>query len=99
PTDTYTLSLHDALPILGAHHTFARGLGGALGGRRLAPLSENPVRSLEVSPRLDQGRLAVHHRSPAPLTELLDHRRADLHHTSWLDRKSTRLNSSHDQIS
>src|SRR5206468_7019902 len=62
PTEIYTLSLHDALPILELRLFFDRALGASF--RDLA-LGEDPA-----SPYL-----------------------ADL------DRKSTRLNSSHDQIS
>src|SRR5688572_31867928 len=71
PTEIYTLSLHDALPIFGA--------GGFLdeGGNRF-----------DRHPRGDlAGDVTAH--------SVGDDEEANL----WIDRKSTRLNSSHSQIS
>src|SRR2546428_4101915 len=71
-TEIYTLSLHDALPILSRHH--GRAVRRENANRRLLQL-----RPLAL--RVGRGRLAV--ASGAEIS----------------DRKSTRLNSSHDQIS
>src|SRR5205085_9726258 len=93
PTATYTLSLHDALPIcVGEQHPV---LAPRLGIRDLA---QGPDflhrRDRESGPGLlvDQvGRrpLVVQHARLAGVE----------HPVSELDRKSTRLNSSHSQIS
>src|SRR5206468_5963088 len=91
--ETYTLSLHDALPIsdgTGARRTAARNgrqrQGFTAGCRR------TPRRSYE-----DSGEVGSDHWS------LEWHRRGVGAGSSWrrrtADRKSTRLNSSHDQIS
>src|SRR5258708_27449766 len=69
-TEIYTLSLHDALPILGIH-VFLRGGHVALDGDRAVPL---------VAPQ-----------DPHPGQPRRAH--------SGQDRKSTRLNSSHQIIS
>src|SRR5206468_11008236 len=75
-SDLYTLSLHDALPILAL----------VLATRSLLPLGE-------IERHFSQGRALP---DPAPGQRLVDS-------NSWSgtvsDRKSTRLNSSHDQIS
>src|SRR5204862_8055872 len=77
PTDIYTLSLHDALPIL-------VNFVGIAGAAQHYPLrvSRGPA---HVQPRAGQ---------PAVLRSLKPN--AD---TERLDRKSTRLNSSHVEIS
>src|SRR2546428_13934742 len=67
-TEIYTLSLHDALPICGAHRPEQNEHGQIHQERRL---SECFPRSVPDGPGVGVGR----------------------------DRKSTRLNSSHDQIS
>src|SRR5206468_12655786 len=64
PTEIYTLSLHDALPILGGPRPDARPAGDEQAG--------------------------VHHPQRLFVVAMLGEHR---------DRKSTRLNSSHDQIS
>src|SRR3989442_5751604 len=74
-TEIYTLSLHDALPILGPHQPF--------GGR-------TPRRDeVHIGTVGSQGRIAAQH--PAAIGEV---EAADV-----IDRKSTRLNSSHVRIS
>src|SRR5206468_8700023 len=81
-TDIYTLSLHDALPILPGAHEVRLGvgevhaLGGAVGRDLLFDLGDD--QPLAGRPALVQAVIAV---------------------SVELDRKSTRLNSSHDQIS
>src|SRR5712692_10259335 len=67
---------------VGADRALGRRLGGALGRRRLAALPEDLVSGLEVAPGLDEGRLAIHHRSAATLAELLHLRCADFHVSS-----------------
>src|SRR3712207_7561586 len=74
-TEIYTLSLHDALPILRAHRRFSISALSARCSRR-APASR--LLSLP-EPRLDA--------------------RQDLPPSPRVDRKSTRLNSSHANIS
>src|SRR5205085_4104900 len=71
PSVLYTLSLHDALPILVLRQVLAAGRGGQ---------QPRPDRAAGVDLRVDQ------HRQPGPVRQRLD-------------RKSTRLNSSHSQIS
>src|SRR5205809_2966528 len=75
PTQIYTLSLHDALPISGRRVGAAAARGGDAG----APRSRG---GRGRAPRIDQPPQRVHS-SVARL----------------LDRKSTRLNSSHGYIS
>src|SRR5438874_8917915 len=75
PPDTYTLSLHDALPIF-AHE--ARGLTG-----------RNPNRGLQCE--LETGEGIAEQPDAGPEPHIAER------HTS--DRKSTRLNSSHVEIS
>src|SRR5206468_6202502 len=85
PTDTHTLSLHDALPIY--YRGDARGAGGAPPAARTAALVAAAGRTggddLAARTRWDVEPGTRRRRTP-------DLRR---------DRKSTRLNSSHDQIS
>src|SRR2546430_12632483 len=70
-TEIYTLSLHDALPILsGGLLAQSRDLAGLPAGELTVPTHRKPTGA-----------------------ELADLRFA------WADRKSTRLNSSHSQIS
>src|SRR5690242_20754689 len=74
PTDIYTLSLHDALPIFAVGPDFVRAAGhGVPGGRA----------RLAVAVQAEQ-------RAEHPVGEPADEQ---------LDRKSTRLNSSHMSIS
>src|SRR5207247_6722444 len=77
PSEIYTLSLHDALPIFGARHVRA----GA--GRRPAARAAGPP----------SAQLPVH--QPRPESGPRDEQVAEL----MADRKSTRLNSSHEWIS
>src|SRR5688572_32289876 len=82
-TETYTLSLHDALPILRAR----LGPGGARGEH---------ARVLQVVVALHQH---LRQRLAAP-DERTGHRGEEQQqHDGERDRKSTRLNSSHSQIS
>src|SRR5690606_39606152 len=78
-TDSYTLSLHDALPILGADHDRRRPDRPSAPGR-------NPPRRGRPPPRL-LGSPA----RPAPAHG----RRTRTEAAERPDRKSTRLNSSH----
>src|SRR5206468_11039616 len=80
PTDIYTLSLHDALPISRAHDLPAAG--GAHG--RQDPGRERARQGEHVLAGAHAGEGAGDHRTAAAVRQ---------------DRKSTRLNSSHDQIS
>src|SRR5205085_10574657 len=91
PPSSFTLSLHDALPILGIDraadpldHLGARAVG-VLGGLDL--LAEDDV----------HGALGAHHRDLGgrPRHDQVGLVRLAAHQ----DRKSTRLNSSHSQIS
>src|SRR5207302_7103236 len=87
PTETYTLSLHDALPIYGSpgSRAQARGEGGAPGSPR-QDAQDNRARDQNAARRRWKRRGAgEHHRSPA--------------RGGRADRKSTRLNSSHVKIS
>src|SRR5690606_41188061 len=83
---TYTLSLHDALPIFGQGRDRATG-------RRQRVLRQPGSRALAPVARvlLPAGRRAAA-RHGAGLPELADH-------AAGTDRKSTRLNSSHVKIS
>src|SRR2546421_8197112 len=74
-TEIYTLSLHDALPILGRFIQLESVVEVALRGNRVVLISSHHTEILK--------RITEHRRLGA-----VD-----------LDRKSTRLNSSHDQIS
>src|SRR5206468_10057974 len=78
-SDTYTLSLHDALPIL---NMMKPGGSMTVHFADLHYLGQAP--DFSQDPKWDaSGNRATYQRRP----------------TSGLDRKSTRLNSSHDQIS
>src|SRR2546421_9342553 len=84
-TEIYTLSLHDALPISRKCPFLVRG------ERRHEPLG--PFCSVPC--RLQQRSVEVFDLVPVPMFEI-----GILEHPgSASDRKSTRLNSSHDQIS
>src|SRR5690606_41728113 len=95
-SDLYPLSLHDALPI------YARGVGGTL---RAAASRRTSVRASD----LPTTRLVVRGVTPDPV-HLSDYQHllreggsdvlpAGFVHVLALDRKSTRLNSSHVKIS
>src|SRR5699024_11474144 len=84
PTALYTLSLHDALPILRGSTGHLRGEAGA-GGSRLA--GGRGVDAAAPGPGRTGGR-------PGPAG-----RGGGARACSRLDRKSTRLNSSHVSIS
>src|SRR5206468_7104753 len=88
PPEIYTLSLHDALPISNSQ---IRGLRSRLAFARTC--GTNDVQGRCRGPRSEPLRwLLIHRPSPAELL-LADH------DPGPRDRKSTRLNSSHDQIS
>src|SRR6266571_476037 len=89
PGDEVGLAVHlhqDPDPAPGVDVGADRALGGrprgALGRGGLAALPQDLVGRLEIAPGLDQGGLAVHHRRPAALAELLHHRGVDLHDSS-----------------
>src|SRR5205085_12662724 len=95
-TAIYTLSLHDALPICGASELFAE------------MLASNPALSTtlvaETKPRADERDYrallrAQIDREKSFAAELTALRRAWARLLLEIDRKSTRLNSSHSQIS
>src|SRR5206468_12202576 len=99
PTELYTLSLHDALPI------YCRDI---FPGKMSAPHSPTQNRLLAALPAAEFDRLSPQlELVPMPLGEALYESGGKLQHVyfpttsivSLLDRKSTRLNSSHDQIS
>src|SRR5207249_11817026 len=90
PPATYTLSLHDALPIL----------------RRFLRFSETAARQAGIEPQQHQLLMAVKGLPERlkPTISVLAERMQLQHHstvelTDRLDRKSTRLNSSHVSIS
>src|SRR5206468_10411970 len=84
PPSTYTLSLHDALPIcFGIPHELEERV------RRLVGDRINAVLDLE----------AKHPRAEATRGCFASRSRTALIRSPTRDRKSTRLNSSHDQIS
>src|SRR5690349_23084448 len=88
-TEIYTLSLHDALPIFGdAERAEVRGTRAGHvrldSGRQLVDLVEQPRRG-----QRQPGRQAVQHDDAA----------GGVHAVGCEDRKSTRLNSSHVEIS
>src|SRR5207302_10940774 len=90
PSAIYTLSLHDALPI---------SLAG--GGRKLLDLSlpaaDRPVELRRAIPHRHPGRVVQHDRL-GQARAVGDRRRGHVD-VDALDRKSTRLNSSHVKIS
>src|SRR5206468_6249257 len=79
----YTLSLHDALPI------------SRLDGVELLPLPKRPATRAAVALFALRAGLGLLVRSPRRLLKLVRNLRRQVP----ADRKSTRLNSSHDQIS
>src|SRR5206468_11015269 len=97
PPDTYPLSLHDALPISDVarpivplqrlHGAVGHALDRALHGP-LPLVDDEPHELRNVAAPLAQGRNA-NREDAQPVVQIV----------AELDRKSTRLNSSHDQIS
>src|SRR5207249_11840834 len=90
--DIYTLSLHDALPILG--HLLARQsmfISMLLGGRVVYIYTGKDITAAHAQPR-EQGLNDTH------FDAFLKHSRA-AQSIEVRDRKSTRLNSSHVSIS
>src|SRR5207244_7941279 len=85
PTNTHTLSLHDALPILSADAV------AAAPAPRPVPAPDGGRRYLVAKPRPRRCRAAHRHRQ--------DLCRPAGHRARRPDRKSTRLNSSHQIIS
>src|SRR5690606_42100043 len=85
PTELYTLSLHDALPICAVARPRRRRRSGAPAGYRRASPVARRQRSARNRRRADRDReAAIETPTAAPRRE---------------DRKSTRLNSSHVKIS
>src|SRR5206468_10148661 len=94
-TAIYTLSLHDALPISGppgAPSLPARSPGAS--PRATASLARPPAERVHLT--RDSGRTRGPATDPAPCPQRSPAGRLG---QSRRDRKSTRLNSSHDQIS
>src|SRR5206468_12390604 len=89
PTVPYTLPLHDALPILGRLKRY-KGVETAVRAMALAR-STRPDVTLEIAGQGDD-RIRLERLARAL-------RQADAVRFLGLDRKSTRLNSSHDQTS
>src|SRR3989440_7869669 len=87
PTEIYTLSLHDALPI--SPRRYPRGGEQSQDARR----GEQSQDARRPAPHLQPDPAA------RPRPRLARHRRAVDRRDDGPDRKSTRLNSSHDQIS
>src|SRR5206468_10758479 len=97
-TQRYTLSLHDALPISTLQQTLRQRLGAAAGDLLLLVADQQEVVCKSL------GQLRVEIAGPAGLGSQ-DRRQyaiawiVDFPSFFWEDRNSTRLNSSHDQIS
>src|SRR5205085_9989327 len=89
----YTLSLHDALPIFvrksGAWYTYEGDQLGQGKENARAFLRDNPELADDIERRIKE-KLGV----GQPILDVTDEALADM-----VDRKSTRLNSSHSQIS
>src|SRR5205085_8132694 len=95
-TQLYTLSLHDALPISDARDVRAKEPGRKTGVRRawVRRHLDGLPRQVEPAPgAADAGR------QHDELRDVRDRRLPVLRPHRGLDRKSTRLNSSHSQIS
>src|SRR5206468_6032833 len=88
PTGTYTLSLHDALPIYACESRSDETLWIIMAAsEQQAPVGEKGVRA---AVDIDEGVVGLHQDGL---------RQGGVPHPLLGDRKSTRLNSSHDQIS
>src|SRR5207244_8946715 len=98
PTTLSTLSLHDALPIshqLAADHEPQAGAAAAPAA--VADLLEGPEDARELG--FAHADAAVLHLEAQPRRRNAAHPQPDLAAVGELDRKSTRLNSSHQIIS
>src|SRR5207244_12546887 len=84
-TETYTLSLHDALPILIRTHKPKPDWAGRKVFAKVSHSRRRRARALQIRPQGD---------APHP-----DRRQQLRHREGTRDRKSTRLNSSHQIIS
>src|SRR5206468_12146163 len=96
-TQTHTLSLHDALPISAARLGTSLGLAAhsTSGWRRKVPVAEQGASSSTASKLR-----VVFHSAPSAVTiSAASPVRARFSDSRLRDRKSTRLNSSHDQSS
>src|SRR5206468_11462356 len=92
-TDLYTLSLHDALPILTVVSATPLPISKGLGG--MDPYRSNQIAAENAAALVTLYGGTTDPTAPAetdihPIASAEDH---------FQDRKSTRLNSSHDQIS
>src|SRR5207244_13050079 len=99
PLDTTTRSLHDALPIYVATHPIAPFAPRDRAARRKAPALELHARAVSAYP---VGAFAAHPRAArrvAPSLQLDSRIPISTDLICALDRKSTRLNSSHQIIS
>src|SRR5205085_11970575 len=90
PTLTYTLSLHDALPISGAHVM-------VMGDMVVLEDQANPVMSAALDNGLEVTALHNHFFWDSPKVMFMHI--GGMGDEATLDRKSTRLNSSHSQNS
>src|SRR5206468_8837477 len=99
PTASHTLSLHDALPIFDSCYGVPR--------TETNPRTGETVIYFRVEQRLDPTLRRIASSAVNELRQALDqaYNQATAYlglpgsHDAYLDRKSTRLNSSHDQIS
>src|SRR5205085_12428411 len=87
-TPIYTLSLHDALPIFGAE-------GMLINVKKDGEFRTDRLPAFNISPK-DVAGAGDSFFTSASMALCVG---ADIWHSSYLDRKSTRLNSSHSQIS
>src|SRR5206468_11055902 len=91
PTKIYTLSLHDALPIY------------AFNGYHMGNTAENVAQKWQIT-RIDQDKFAAASQQKAEAAQKAGRFKDEIvpvkvPGSAISDRKSTRLNSSHDQIS
>src|SRR5206468_5328734 len=90
PPELYTLSLHDALPIL---HEYGHGVTNRLVGARTSTSCLVNIQSAAMDEGWsDYFAISFYNN---PVFDAYDSQDP----TTGIDRKSTRLNSSHDQIS
>src|SRR3712207_6956832 len=87
PTEIYTLSLHDALPIFARLHAFAGALHGHGVSLLLVPVFARPTKDR----RWERARAEVYTDAIGSSVVVAN--------SLVVDRKSTRLNSSHANIS